>query len=125
MDTESQSAFPSLASAVPVVTHPKSAWGADAGPRIKASVQKAPVYTESFTLSTIDLSNAGKDGKPASLGEIMKQVLAKYKVKLEASANQKARQTTFHLKADTQKELEKAKRSLVALLSPVVCVLHL
>jgi hypothetical protein len=50
----------------------------------------------------------------------MKQVMAKYKVKLEASANQKTRQTTFHVRAETQKELDKAKRSLLALLSPVV-----
>jgi len=68
----------------------------------------------------VDLSNASKDGKPASLGEVMKQVMAKYKVKLEASANQKTRQTTFHIKGDTQKELDKAKRTLLALLSPVV-----
>lgn len=68
----------------------------------------------------MDLSNTGKDGKPGTLGEVMKQVMAKYKVKVEASANQKARQTTFHIKADTQKELDKAKRSLLALLSPVV-----
>jgi len=73
-------------------------------------------------LSAIDLTNSGKDGKPASLGEVIKQVIAKYKVKVEASANQKARQTTFHVKAESQKELDKAKRSLLALLSPVVCL---
>lgn len=50
----------------------------------------------------------------------MKQVMAKYKVKLEASGNQKTRQTTFQIKADTQKDLDKAKRSLIALLSPIV-----
>ena len=71
-------------------------------------------------MSAIDLSNAGKDGKPATLGEVMKLVMAKYKVKLDASGNQKTRQTTFHIKAETQKELDKAKRSLLALLSPVV-----
>jgi hypothetical protein len=74
-------------------------------------------------LSAIDLSTSGKDGKPATLGEVIKQVIAKYKVKIEASANQKARQTTFHVKAESQKELDKAKRSLLALLSPVVCSL--
>ncbi|RDB25479.1 Vigilin 1 [Hypsizygus marmoreus] len=121
LDTESQSAFPSLASATPVALGAtKSAWGATAGPRIKPNVVKAPIFADSFTLSAMDLSNAGKDGKPATLGEIMKQVMAKYKVKVEASANQKARQTTFHIKADTQKELDKAKRSLLALLSPVI-----
>ncbi|KAF8894055.1 hypothetical protein BD779DRAFT_1504999 [Infundibulicybe gibba] len=118
----SESAFPSLASASPLTSAPSnsSAWSATAGPRIKSVVNKAPVFTDSFTLSAIDLSNTGRDGKHGTLGEVMKQVMAKYKVKLEASANQKTRQTTFHIKAETQKELDKAKRSLLALLSPTI-----
>ncbi|KAJ7702967.1 hypothetical protein B0H17DRAFT_922748 [Mycena rosella] len=112
------SAFPSLASAAPAPSAaPKAAWAAA---RPKPVVKQVPVFADSFTIGSIDLSNTGKDGKPATLGEVMKQVMAKYKIKLEASANQKTRQTTFHLKADTQKELEKAKRSLLALLSPVI-----
>ncbi|KII92894.1 hypothetical protein PLICRDRAFT_172925 [Plicaturopsis crispa FD-325 SS-3] len=119
LDTESQDAFPSLAPSAPASNAPaKSAWGS--GPRIKPAVAKTPVFSDSFTLSDIDLSTAGKDGKPATLGEVMKQVMAKYKVKIEASTNQKNRQTTFHLKADSQKELDKSKRSLLALLSPVI-----
>ncbi|KAG6828212.1 hypothetical protein H0H92_008785 [Tricholoma furcatifolium] len=119
LDTDSQTAFPSLASSTPVTaTATKSAWGADAGPRIKPSGVKTQVFADSFTLTSLDLSNTGKDGKPATLGDVMRQVMAKYKVKVEASANQKTRQTTFHIKADTQKELDKAKRSLLALLSP-------
>ncbi|KAF9568060.1 hypothetical protein CPC08DRAFT_746592 [Agrocybe pediades] len=119
VDTESEEAFPSLASAAPPTNGPaNSAWGAATGPRIKASVNRTPVFTDSFTLSAIDLSNTGKDGKAGSLGEVIKTVMAKYKVKVEASANQKARQTTFHVKAESQKELDKAKRSLLALLSP-------
>ncbi|KAJ6587137.1 hypothetical protein DFH09DRAFT_246782 [Mycena vulgaris] len=118
LDTDSQSAFPSLASAAPPASAaPKAAWAAA---RPKPAVKQTPVFADSFTIGSIDLSNTGKDGKHATLGEVMKQVIAKYKVKLEASANQKTRQTTFHLKADTQKELEKAKRSLLALLSPVI-----
>jgi len=93
------------------------AWGAPTGPRLTAHV---PQVTESFTLSAIDLPSAGKDGKPTTLGEIMKQVMANYKIRIEASTNQKSRQTTFHLKADSRKELEKGKRSLLASLSPVV-----
>ncbi|KAJ7163606.1 hypothetical protein C8R43DRAFT_1171840 [Mycena crocata] len=118
LDTDSQSAFPSLASATPPASAaPKAAWAAA---RPKPVVKQVPVFADSFTISSMDLSNSGKDGKPATLGEVMKQVMAKYKVKLEASANQKTRQTTFHIKADTQKELDKAKRSLLALLSPVI-----
>lgn len=81
--------------------------------------------TESFTLSAIDLSSAGKDGRPTTLGEIMKQVMANHKIRIEASTNQKTRQTTFHLKADSKKELEKGKRNLLAALSPVVWVVYL
>ena len=81
--------------------------------------------TESFTLSAIDLSSAGKDGRPTTLGEIMKQVMANHKIRIEASTNQKTRQTTFHLKADSKKELEKGKRNLLAALSPVVRIVYL
>lgn len=119
LDTQSETAFPSLAPSASAPTAPvASAWG---GPRIKAAVAKLPVFADSITLSAIDLPPAGKDGKPVTLGEVMKQVATKYKVKLEASPNQKTRQTTFYLKAESEKDLEKAKRSLVALLSPVVC----
>ncbi|KAJ7346831.1 hypothetical protein DFH08DRAFT_914794 [Mycena albidolilacea] len=112
LDTDSQSAFPSLASSAPPTTAPKTAWA----PARKAPVKQAPVFTDTITLSSLELPTSGK--KTATLGEVIKQVLAKYKVKLEASANQK--QTTFHIKSETQKELEKAKRSLLALLSPVI-----
>lgn len=118
VDTDSQEAFPSLAPSPVTVSKPvASAWGAPTGPRLAAPVSQA---TESFTLSAIDLSSAGKDGKPTTLGEIMKQVMANHKIRIEASTNQKTRQTTFHLKADSRKELEKGKRSLLASLSPVV-----
>ncbi|KAH0588911.1 KH domain-containing protein [Termitomyces sp. J132] len=120
LDTSSQSAFPSLASSTPVSSAAKSAWGSANGPRIKPTALKTPVFVDTFTLSALDLSNTGKDGKPATLTDIMRQVQAKYKVKVEASANQRTRQTTFHLKAETQKELDKAKRSLLALCSPTV-----
>ncbi|KAG7098781.1 hypothetical protein E1B28_000688 [Marasmius oreades] len=118
LDTDSHSAFPSLASTGP----PKavsSAWGTSNGPRIKPVINK-PLFTDTLTLGDIDLTTAGKDGKVATLGEVMKQVMAKYKVKMEASGNQKTRQTTFHVKAETQKELDKAKKSLLALLSPII-----
>lgn len=120
LDTDSQDAFPSLAPTPSATAAPATAWGSSNGPRIKPAA-KAPVFTDSFTLSAIDLSS-GKEGKPTSIGEVLKQVMAKYKVKVDASGNQKARQTTFHMKADSQKELDKAKRSLLALLSPVVRV---
>lgn len=120
-DTNDQTAFPSLASSVPAATQPakSTAWGADSGPRIKATVRSQPMAFDSFTLSASELA-VNKDGKYTSLGEIMKHVMLKFKVKIEASANQRMRQTTFHMKSESQKELDRAKRSLLALLSPVV-----
>ena len=51
----------------------------------------------------------------------MKQVMVKHsKVKVEGSSNQKTRQTTFHLKSESAKELEKARKMLVAMISPQV-----
>jgi hypothetical protein len=114
LDTESQFAFPSLApSPAPQVTKvPSSAWGA--GPRIRPSG-----FSDSFTLSAIDLSSVSRDGKQFTLGEVTKQIMNKFKVKIEASTNQK-RQTIFYLKSESQKELDKAKRQLLASLSPIV-----
>lgn len=121
LDTTSEIAFPSLISGSPSSgVKSNSVWGAAAGPRIKSTGQKAAIFTDTIHLDAIDLSNSGRDGKPTTLSSVMKQVMAKYKVKIDASANQKSRQTTFHLKAESQKELDKAKRSLLALLSPVV-----
>lgn len=116
IDTGSHDAFPSLAPspASVAVKAPASAWGMGTVPRIKPSG-----FSDSFTLSAIDLSGAGKDGKSFTLGEVTKQIMNKFKVKIEASTNQK-RQTIFYLKSESQKELDKAKRHLLASLSPVV-----
>lgn len=120
LDADSQEAFPSLAPSPVATAKPAaSAWSTAAVPRLVAHISQA---TESFALSVIDLSSAGKDGKPTTLGEIMKQVMANHKIRIEASTNQKTRQTTFHLKADSKKELEKGKRNLLAALSPVISV---
>ncbi|KAG0706160.1 hypothetical protein DFH29DRAFT_904030 [Suillus ampliporus] len=120
-DATSQTDFPTLAPSTPAVVAPrKSAWGSDAGPRIKATIKSTPVVTDSFTATQVELS--AKDGKQTSLGEIMKQVMAKFRVKIEASTNQ-SRLTTFHMKAESHKELEKAKRHLLAALSPMVTLI--
>ncbi|KAJ3555402.1 hypothetical protein NM688_g2599 [Phlebia brevispora] len=118
LDTSSVEAFPSLASTAGKPAAPATAWAA--APRIKATTSKHTVFSDSFTTPVVDLSTAGRDGKPTTLGEIMKQIMSQYKVKLDASTNQKLRQTTFFLKSEHKKELEKAKKSLLAMLSPVV-----
>ena len=118
LDTASELSFPSLApTALPGTRTVASAWAASA-PRIQPAVQKTPLVTDSFTHNAIDLSSAGRDGKPTTLGEILKNIMNKFKVKVEASSNQK--QTTFYLKSESVKELEKAKRSLIAMISKQV-----
>ncbi|KAF9820370.1 hypothetical protein IEO21_01379 [Rhodonia placenta] len=128
LDTGSQEAFPSLAPSPVSQSANKpagSAWGSSAGPRIRPAVTKQIMFSDSFILSSSDIATAGRDGKPISLGQVMKQVMVQHKVKIEASTNQKSRQTTFFLKAEYQKDLDKAKRSLLALLSPVsLCFEH-
>lgn len=119
-DADSQADFPTLATSAPAAAAPKSAWGSDAGPRIKATVKSTPLITDYFTVTQAELP--AKDGKQTSVGEVMKQVMAKYRVRIEASTNQ-SRQTTFHMKGETQKDLDKAKRHLLAALSPVVTLI--
>ena len=117
-DTSPDTAFPSLAPSAPAASRaPPTAWSA---PRIKATVSKQPTFSDTFTIAVADLSSAGKDGKPTSLGEIMKQIMAQHKVKLDASTNQRLKQTTFFLKSENKKDFEKAKKALLASLSPVV-----
>lgn len=128
LDTESEQAFPSLAPSAAPIKRVGSAWGAGApAPRIQAVqpvVQKQNFATDSFTLCAIDLSAAGKDNRPATLADVMKHVMSRFnKVHIEASSNQRIRQTTFHMKSESLKELEKAKRLLIALLSPKVGLL--
>ena len=121
-DTESTEAFPSLApSALTGGQRTTSTWGT--APRIKATVSKQSQFSDTFTIPVGDLSTAGRDGKPTSLGEVMKRTMNQFKVKIEASTNQKSRQTTFYLRSENQRDVEKAKKNLLAGLSPVVRVL--
>jgi hypothetical protein len=119
VDTASQLAFPSLAPSVPAAASAKPAWGTSTGPRIKPAASKQPLASDSFTLTDIELSS-NRDGKHTTVGEIIKGVMGKYKVKIEASSNRTTRQTTFHMKADSQKDLAKARRDLLSSLSPIV-----
>jgi len=72
-------------------------------------------------LNAIDLSHAGRDGKPGTLGDVIKSIMSRFKVKVEASSQMKTGRT-FFVKGESEREIEKAKRQLVALLSPVVCL---
>ncbi|QRV79572.1 Vigilin 1 [Ceratobasidium sp. AG-Ba] len=123
LDTESESAFPSLASsAPPKAAAPVSAWAT--APRIQQSAARVTsLISDSFVIENIDLSTAGKDGKPTTLAEIMKRIQAQLKnVKLEASTQRKdgRSKTSFVIKAENGNDLESAKRKLTAALSPIV-----
>lgn len=118
LDTGSHDDFPSLSPSPTAATQTKpatSAW--TTRPRIKPSG-----ITESFTLQDIDLSGAGRDGRPTTLSEVTRGITQKFKVKIEASTNHK-KETTFYLKSESQKELDKARRALVAACSPVVTLI--
>jgi len=120
LDTASQTAFPSLAPSAPQAKQTPAVWGSAAAPRIKGTAPKSKLVSESFNLNSIDLSHAGKDGKPGNLGDVMKNIMTKFKVKVEASTQRKSGHTTFFVKGESEREVEKAKRALVASLSPVV-----
>ena len=80
----------------------------------------APVFQESFSLTGIDSSSShGKDGKPKSLGDIVKDVQNKFKVKVEVFRN--SHQTTFTVIGSSDANVGGAKRALTISLSPVAC----
>jgi hypothetical protein len=80
-----------------------------------------PVYTESFALTGIDPSATHtKDGKPKSLGDIVKDIQTKHKVKVEVFSQRTSNQTTFTVTGASDASVEAAKRALTTSLSPVV-----
>ncbi|KAF8608753.1 hypothetical protein BDV93DRAFT_602647 [Ceratobasidium sp. AG-I] len=122
LNTESEDAFPSLAPSAPAKPAATSAWAS--APRIRqVAPRTAPVFSDSFIIENIDLSTAGKDGKPGTLSEVMKRIMLQVKnVKLEASTQRKdgRAKTSFVIKAESEYDLEEAKRKLTAALSPTV-----
>jgi hypothetical protein len=81
----------------------------------------APVFQDSFSLTGIDASaNHSKDGKPKSLGDIVKDVQTKFKVKVELFSQRTSNQTTFTVSGTSDGAVEAAKKALTTSLSPVV-----
>lgn len=132
IDTNSETAFPSLAPS-PSTAPTRPTWGASAGgPRIAPAVPSAALVTDRITLNASDIAFGsagagaggayGRDNKPVtSLGDALRQLTLRHpKVKCEASSNAKTRQTTFFFKAESAKELERARRTLLATISPWV-----
>lgn len=118
LDTESPVAFPSLAPSAPAKAPSQTGW--DTAPRIKPTAVKATGVSDSFDLSVVDLSRVGRDNKPGTLSDAMKAIMFKFRVKVEASTQRKSGHTTFFIKGESEREVEKAKRQLIANLSPLV-----
>ncbi|KIM31115.1 hypothetical protein M408DRAFT_327405 [Serendipita vermifera MAFF 305830] len=117
LNTESEDLFPSLATPTTPRAPPPSWTG-----RVVKPVS-APVFTDSFSLTGIDPSaNHSRDGKPKSLSDILKDVSAKFKVKVEVFSQRTSNQTTFTVTGASDSSVESAKKALTASLSPVISI---
>lgn len=121
----SENAFPSLgpspgAGKAPSTSKPSS-WAAGSG-AIKKPIKVAqPVFSSNFTLDKVEPSR-GHDGKPVTLGAVIKDVMNKTNARIEASTQRTTGGTTFHVKGDSENIVEAAIRSITAALSPQVRV---
>ncbi|KAL5507527.1 hypothetical protein ACEPAH_6983 [Sanghuangporus vaninii] len=119
----SELAFPSLMPTMPS-KQAVSAWGpSPTSQRIAPAVPTQSLHTERFTLTAADIDLSGRDGRPASIHDALKQMSARHpKVRAEASSasGSGVRQTEFFLKSESAKELERAKRTLYSIISPQV-----
>ncbi|KAG8907944.1 hypothetical protein FRB99_001452 [Tulasnella sp. 403] len=112
IDTKSEAAFPSLNPTAPKAQSTPSAWSAPR-PNLRAN-PKLTGFTDTFDLAQIDSKTSGRDGKPTTLGEVMRTVMHKTGVTVEASSQRKTGQTTFIIKAQTEYALDTAKRILAS-----------
>lgn len=95
---------------------PPVAWA----PAARAKPVLAPVYSESFVLNQVEAVRRTKEGRPLSVGDIIKGIQTKFKVKVELSSQLKSNQTSFSVKGDSQASVDAAKKALISDLSPVV-----
>lgn len=79
--------------------------------------------SQDVTLPSIDLSQvAGPNRKPPSLLDYQKTVGSKFRVQISSKQNRTTGATTFTIKSDSDKDIVKARRHLIATLSPMVTV---
>lgn len=122
---KSESSFPSLAPSAPSNKAPSSSkpipssWGVGSGALRKPTKISQPVYSSNFTLDKVELAR-GQDGKPVTLGNVMKEVMNKTKTKIEASTQRTTGGTTFHIRGDSESAVEAAIRAITAILSSQV-----
>ncbi|KAG8835486.1 hypothetical protein FRC18_000438 [Serendipita sp. 400] len=114
LNTDSEDLFPSLAT--PNTPKQATTWSVRAVKPVSA-----PVFTDSFSLTGIDPSAYHtRDGKPKSLGDIIKDVQTKFKVKVEVSSQRTSNQTTFSVTGPSDSAVESAKKALTTSLSPQI-----
>jgi len=124
LETGSETSFPSLVS-TPVPKSPTvpSTWATSRPTTQKNTAKLAPQLTHTFDLSNIDLKTAGKDGKPITLSEAIKTVMAETNSHIEASSQRNTGITTFFIKAGNDLIVKRAQRQLTAILSTAVSFL--
>lgn len=120
VDPSSEIAFPSLATmAASKPAAAAGAWGA--GPRIQTppSGMRA-TGSQEVTLPAIDLSRVTAPGKKApTLLEYQKTIGSKFRVQITSRQHRSSGQITFIIKSDAEKDIAKARKHLIASLSPV------
>ncbi|KAG8999118.1 hypothetical protein FRB90_012145 [Tulasnella sp. 427] len=119
LDTSSESAFPSLGGSSGKKAQAPSAWSATRE-RVSRPAVQINVVSDTIELDKIDLKAAGRDGKPTTLGEVMRNVMAKSGATIEASTARMTGKTTFIIKGSNDHAIESAKRLLISGLAPVV-----
>lgn len=127
LDTASETAFPSLGGpASGKKPQTPSAWSTTARERVarpervsRPAVQSY-IVSDTIELDKIDLKAAGKGGKPTTLGEVMRNVMAESGATIEASTARMTGKTTFIIKGYEDYTVETAKKLLISGLAPVV-----
>ncbi|KDQ21586.1 hypothetical protein BOTBODRAFT_26031 [Botryobasidium botryosum FD-172 SS1] len=112
LDTESETSFPSLgAPSKPPTPAPALAWGAGASARARAPPPRAPVFSDTISIVVHDR---------AASANAVRNAMAKTKAKIESSTQSGA--TSFLIKAESQADVEKAKKLLNSELSPKISI---
>lgn len=125
VDTDSETLFPSLGSAS---VNPSTSKVPQSYQPVKAARAvkpvSTPVYTDSLTLAGIDPSaHTTKDGKPKTLGDVLKDVQTKFKVKVDVFSQKTSKETAFTITGSSDSSVQAAKKALTSDLSPTVGLL--
>lgn len=128
IDTSSEALFPSLGGpASGKKPQTPSAWSTGGArervarpERVSRPAVQSYIVSDTIELDKIDLKAAGKGGKPTTLGEVMRNVMAESHATIEASTARMTGKTTFIIKGYDDYTVETAKKLLISGLAPVV-----